>query len=297
MHIPQAITDESPDRPQAPTWTEYQEYLGPQWGDLLNSNPNEREMQEFLELHPCFLPGAIDGIGKGGHHGPAFSAVIRQPPLQGLGPTRVPDFMWVRRDTGAIRPICIEIESPSKSWFNKGSRTPTAELTQAIDQLTEWKVWFSSPENRLIFGKTYAPNYADRPIDPQFVLIFGRNSEFRPGSSKHDDPQYMRLKRDHMARASEHFFTYDQLKPERGGADYATATKNVTGWALHSVPPTFSTGAHIMDLTGAVSDPSKAVHRAGLIGPERQAYLLDRWRYWRSVTLSPQSHMYSLGRE
>ncbi|MFF3089718.1 Shedu anti-phage system protein SduA domain-containing protein [Streptomyces nojiriensis] len=254
-------------------------------------------MQEFLELHPCFLPGATENIGRGGHHGPSFNAVIRQPPLQGLGPTRVPDFMWVRRDTGAIRPICIEIESPSKSWFNKATRTPTAELTQAIDQLTEWKVWFNSPENRLIFGKTYAPQYADRPIEPQFVLIFGRNSEFRAGSSKHDNPNYMRLKRDHMPRRDEHFFTYDQLRPESDGADYATITRTVNGWDLHSIPPTFSTGSHIRELSGVVSDPSKAVSRTDLIGSDRRAYLLERWSYWRAVEFSPESHMYSLGRE
>ncbi|MFF4573672.1 Shedu anti-phage system protein SduA domain-containing protein [Streptomyces sp. NPDC001410] len=253
-------------------------------------------MQTFLESHPCLLPGATDSIGHGGHHGASFSAVIRQPPLEGLGPKRIPDFMWVRRDTGAIRPICIEIESPGKSWFNK-DRTPTAELTQAIDQITEWKVWFDSPENRLIFGKRYAPQFSHRPIVPQFVLVFGRNSEFAAGHSKHVNPDYMRRKRDHMPRKDEHFFTYDQLRAEREAEIYATITNRVYEWSLDSIPPTFCTGAHITELSAVVSDPSQAISSADLLGPERKTYLAERWNYWRSVALSPQTHVYTLGRE
>jgi hypothetical protein len=293
----EAVTDNNPDRPQAPSWEEYEAWLMPQWRRLLTSNPNENDVQNFLELHPCLIPGATNNIGPGGHHLPSFCSVIRQPPLQGLGPKRVPDFMWVRQDTGAIRPICIEIESPGKSWFSKASRTPTAELTQAIDQLTEWKVWFNSPENRLIFAKTYAPDHLHRPVEPQFVLIFGRNEEFRVGSSKHDNPSYMRLKRDHMPRKNEHFLTYDQLKPEREAEDYATLTLTAYEWQLHSIPPTFSTGSHIMEISGVAADPSRAISQTDLISAERKAYLLDRWNYWRKVKLSQESYFVSLGRE
>ncbi|MGW4819349.1 Shedu anti-phage system protein SduA domain-containing protein [Streptomyces sp. NPDC004227] len=292
-----ADTDTSPDRPQATTWEEYRSSLLPQWRSLLDSSPIEREMQEFLELHPCFLPGATDNIGPGGHHGPSFSAVIRQPPLKGLGPTRVPDFMWVRRDTGAIRPICVEIESPRKTWFNKGSRTPTAELTQAIDQLTEWKVWFSSPENQLIFAKTYAPRYSHRPVEPQFVLVYGRDSEFRAATSPHDNSDYMRQKRDHMPRDREHYYTYDQLAPEPEAADYATLTYQVDAWSLHSVPPTFSTGYHIMDMGEVISDPSEGLSRADLMSPERRAYVVERWEYWRKIAFSRHDYSFAVGRE
>lgn len=294
--FPRAVTDENRDRPHPLDWDEYRDGLLPKWKMLLQSHPAERQVQEFLESHPCLLPGATDSIGPGGHHGASFSAVIRQPPLQGLGPKRVPDFMWVRRDTGAIRPICIEIESPGKSWFNK-DRTPTADLTQAIDQITEWKVWFNSPENRLIFAKTYAPSYSHRPVEPQYVLVFGRNSEFSTGPSKHDDPDYVRLKRDHMLRRDEHFFTYDQLRPAQEAEDYATITNSTYDWSLNSIPPTFSTGSHITELSRIVSDPSQAITQAELTSPERKAYLLERWRYWRSVALAPEPHAYSLGRE
>lgn len=294
--LSKAVTDENPDRPHGPTWEEYQGWLQPRFESLLDSNPDELQMQKFFESHPCLLPGATDSIGQGGHHSPSFGAVIRQPPLEGLGPKRVPDFMWVRLDTAAIRPICIEIESPGKSWFNK-DRTPTAELTQAIDQITEWKVWFDSPENRLIFGKRYASHYTHRTIVPQFVLIFGRNSEFTAGRSKHVSPSYLRLKRDHMQRRDEHFFTYDQLKAEREAEIYATITNKVYEWRLDRIPPTFRTGAHITELSGVVSDPSEAIANADLLSEKRKTYLEERWRYWRSVALDPNPHMYSLGWE
>lgn len=290
-------TDTDPERPQATSWETYCASVLSQWQSLLGSSPSEREMQEFLELHPCLIPGATDNIGPGGHHGPSFNAVIRQPPLKGLGPTRVPDFMWVRRDTGAIRPICIEIESPRKAWFNKGSGTPTAELTQAIDQLTEWKVWFSSPENQLIFARTYAPQYPYRPIEPQYVLVYGRDSEFRAATSVHENPSHMRQKRDHMPRIREHYFTYDQLVPEREAGDYATITNHVDKWSLHSLPPTFSTGSHVMELGEVIADPSEGLSRTELMSPERRTYVVERWSYWREVALSAQSHLLPMGRE
>jgi hypothetical protein len=204
--------------------------------------------------------------------------------------------MWVRRDTAAIRPICIEIESPGKSWFNK-DRTPTAELTQAIDQITEWKIWFDSPENQLIFGKRYAPQFPSRPIVPQFVLVFGRNSEFTEGHSKHANPSYMRRKRDHMPRKDEHFFTYDQLKAEREAEDYATITNRAYEWTLNFIPPTFCTGSHITELSRVTGDPSEAISKTDLLRDERKAYLAERWKYWRSIALAADSYMYTTGRE
>ncbi len=95
--------------------------------------------------------------------------------------------MWVTRSTSLITPICIEIERPGKHWFNLDG-TPTATLTQALDQLTDWKVWFSEPENQLIFRRTYMlDGFTDRPIQPQYVLIYGRRDEFDT-TRRHSNP-------------------------------------------------------------------------------------------------------------
>jgi hypothetical protein len=206
--------------------------------------------------------------------------------------------MWVRLDTGAVRPICIEIESPEKAWFNPSTRTPTASLTQAIDQLTEWKVWFDSPENQLTFAKTYvAPQYVNRPIEPQFVLVYGRDAEFRAASSPHTDFSYMRRKRDHMLRSHEYYFTYDQLTAEQEAGDYATLTREVDGWRLDSLPPTFTTGLSMTDLAVVIKDPSPVLSRTDLMSEERRAYIAERWKYWRQVALSEHTYFMPVGRE
>jgi len=142
--------DES--RPQPPSWQEYKSWLLPHWTALLDRDPPERAVQEFLEQHPSLLPGAMGDVGPGGHHGRTLGGVWAEPELAGLDRDRVPDFMWVTRSTSLITPICIEIERPGKHWFNLDG-TPTADLTQALDQLADWKVWFSEPENQLVFRR------------------------------------------------------------------------------------------------------------------------------------------------
>lgn len=89
-----------------------------EWRGLLDADPAEPEVQTFLERHPSLIPGATDNIGPHGHHGVCWGAVIKQPELPGLD-RRVPDFMWVRRDTAAVRPILVEIEAPSKRWVHR----------------------------------------------------------------------------------------------------------------------------------------------------------------------------------
>lgn len=164
--------DLDPLRPAPTEWATYKDWLLPRWQRLLDEDPPEVSVQNFLEAHPSLLPGALGDVGPGGHHGPELDAVFSQPPLKGLHRNRVPDFMWVTRSTSLITPICIEIERPGKHWFN-ASGTPTADLTQALDQLVDWKTWFSEPENQSIFRRTYLwGDYSYRSLKPQYVPNF-----------------------------------------------------------------------------------------------------------------------------
>ncbi|MFJ1709722.1 Shedu anti-phage system protein SduA domain-containing protein [Kitasatospora sp. NPDC088346] len=272
---------DDPARPRAVSWDDYRTWLMREWADLLASGCAEAPVQRFLEAHPSLLPGATDDVGPGGHHGATLWSVISQPELQGLGRRRYPDFMWVRRDTASVRPICIEIEDPSKRWFNPGNQTPTAELTEALDQLIEWKVWFSKPENQSIFLKTYASDFTDRTLEPQYVLIYGRDAEFRPGTSLHTDPAYMRAKRNYMRRDNEHFYTFDSLKPIVEAKDYGTVSRSVQGWNLKALPPTFTTHPMMSELFKAVASPELALADVPLIDDDRRAYVAERWEHWR----------------
>ncbi|MFE9782243.1 Shedu anti-phage system protein SduA domain-containing protein [Streptomyces sp. NPDC005775] len=284
---------DDPTRPRATDWKTYTTWLAHEWGKLLSSNCSEVDAQRFLEAHPCLLPGAADDVGAG-HHGPVLWSVISLPELQGLGRRRIPDFMWVRRDTANVRPICIEIESPSKPWFSPGTQTPTAKLTEALDQLVEWKVWFSQPDNQSVFLKTYAPEFNRRVLEPQYVLIYGRDAEFRSGTSPHPDHDYMRSKRDHMRRSNESFYTFDMLKPAQDAEGYVTLTRKDNSWILKGLPPTFTTHPVMSDLFRAVSNPESALQTVPLISDERRAYVASRWRHWRSDRQQDQTEEFTV---
>lgn len=52
--------DRNPERPKPLDWQEYQDRVLAGWYDLLSREPNESEVQYFLELHPAMIPeGAV----------------------------------------------------------------------------------------------------------------------------------------------------------------------------------------------------------------------------------------------
>src|SRR4051812_27380742 len=119
MLTPEDVLGPDPPRDDGPpawTWDEYEAWLLAQWRALLERRPDAREMQRFLEQHPSLLPGAFPFWGSaGGGHGAYPNVLITQPALQGLG-KRIPDFLWIARDTASVRPVFIEIEDPKKRW-------------------------------------------------------------------------------------------------------------------------------------------------------------------------------------
>ena len=279
--------DHRPDRPQPTPWAAYREWLLPRWQSILGSNPPEQVVQTFLEAHPSLLPGGLGDVGPGGHHGPVLDGVFREPPLEGLARDRRPDFMWITRSTDLITPVCIEIEKPGKNWFTQRER-PTAELTQALDQLVDWKVWFAEPENQSIFRKTYLlSGYEDRRLLPQYVLIFGRSSEFER-SGQHKRPDRLRKKRDFMRRADEQFMTFDSLRPKEEYSDFVTLSMTADGPTLHAIPPSFTTGPPTMGIAGMIRDPRDAIYRTEMWDDTRKAYVLERWLHWQRIADMPE---------
>ncbi|MFF3443257.1 Shedu anti-phage system protein SduA domain-containing protein [Streptosporangium sp. NPDC002721] len=276
------------DRPKSIPWEIYEEWLSKEWHKLLRSSPPESLVQEFLEQHPSLLPGAADDVGRG-HHGSCWDAVITQPRLKGLGRDRIPDFMWVRSDTATVYVLCIEIEAPGKPWFTSGGQS-SAELTQALDQLLEWKVWFSSAENMLAFRHAYIPaELGYRRIETQFLLIYGRDSEFRPGTSRHERPDYLRRKRDFIPRDSEFFYTFDQLRPERDAQHCSTISGMQSEFTMVHMPPTIQTGRSTKTLASEIVEIGPALESIPLISEDRKKYLIERWGYWRNQALRGES--------
>ncbi|MEV6306937.1 Shedu anti-phage system protein SduA domain-containing protein [Actinoplanes sp. NPDC051861] len=254
--------------------------------NLLAHDPEEREVQQFLELHPAMVPGGSGDVGPGGHHGPELRALFRLPKLLGSGPTFEPDFMWVTRSSSLITPILVEIEKPSKRWFRQDGR-PTAEFREAHDQLNDWRAWFARDDNVALFRKRFLffDSYNDRPIEPQYLLVFGRQSEFETGGG-HVNPDTLRFKRDQQRATNESFMTFDSLHPRFDHSRTLTVSLTANGPRPYAFSPVFGTTTSSGPACLLLGDPSEALTRSVMMSDERKAYLAQRWAYWQNDALS-----------
>jgi hypothetical protein len=255
-----------------------------EWKALLASDPAEEAVQQFLELHPAMVPGGSGDIGPGGHHGSEFESMFKTPELKGAGRSYRPDFMWVTHSTARITPILIEIERPSKKWFSPSNGRPTAHFRDAHDQLNEWRSWFSRDSNSALFRERYLfhRTYPNRPLQPQFLLIYGRQSEFQSGGG-HANPDALRHKRDLQAGVDETFMTFDSLKPRHDHSMSITVAMTAEGPKPFAFSPLYGTGTHVIEAALTLGDPAEALRRSVMMTPGRKNYLAQRWDYWRHV--------------
>jgi hypothetical protein len=151
--------------PTRVSWETYASAVTASWNALLARDPEETEVQAFLERHPGLLPG-YRSLTIAAGYSCIPPAVITQPPLSGLI-KKVPDFMWIAHSSDLILPTLIEIEKPGKRWFKKDG-DPTADLTHARQQLATWRSWFrnlptsngsaSTTSSRVSLAKTARSN-------------------------------------------------------------------------------------------------------------------------------------------
>ncbi|MFC4138303.1 MULTISPECIES: Shedu anti-phage system protein SduA domain-containing protein [unclassified Microbacterium] len=283
-------------------WDDYKSAVLADWDKLLDSDPEEAAVQSFLELHPAMIPGGSGDVGPGGHHGSDGGVVFAQPRLNGRGKNFEPDFMWVTRSSALITPILIEIEKPGKRWFNKDGR-PSAHFTAAHDQLNEWRAWFKEGNNASAFRERFlflGDKYTSRPLEPHFVLIFGRRSEFEVGGG-YRDPDALLLKRDTQRGEHEQFMTFDSLTPRHDHSSSITATIGPSAVRPFAFSPMYQTTPGSGDEALALGDPREALARSVMMTDERKAYIASRWQHWanveRSVRTTNRTLMREMGRE
>jgi Domain of unknown function (DUF4263) len=284
------VPDDDPARPQAISWAHYVDAVLAEWHGLLATEPEEAEVQAFLEHHPAMVPGGSGDIGPGGHHGSDLSAVFCRPPLIGNGRTFVPDFMWVTRSSGLITPILIEIEKPSKRWFKDNGR-PTSDFRDAHDQLNDWRAWFAADQNASIFRDEYLINgdrYESRPLEPHFVLIYGRQLEFEHGGG-HRDPDALRRKRDTQRAGNEAFMTFDSLRPRFDHANSVTVAHQAKGNRAIAFSPVYGTSTSSGSTALLLDDVEAALAHSAMMSGDRRAYLGKRLEYWKSVEVAERS--------
>lgn len=265
------------DVPPPLTWESYAQVVRSSLAHTLASSPSEADMQALLEEHPSLLPAPYGCFGEGAH-GSESDTVLSQPELPGFRPKR-PDFMIVSRDSGSVYPILIEIESPAKRWFTAHGR-PSAELTQAMDQLTQWADWFSLPENQVAFSRLYNINQSliCRQLRPRFVLIMGRRSEAAAV------PAFAR-KRALLERPDTLLMTYDRLNPSFELRNYVSAKlvrlpgDRASVEVLH-VPACLQLSPCGARAFSGLRGREQAIERNPLISRERKQFLIGRIPYW-----------------
>lgn len=280
-----ARPDADPGRPRPIEWDAYKNNVLDEWRQLLDSDPEESRVQAFLELHPAMIPGGSGDVAPNGHHGAEKGIVFREPPLTGQGPDYEPDFMWVTRSSGQVVPVCIEIEKPSKRWFNQDG-TRTAHFNHATDQIDRWRAWFSRETNKAIFRSNYLlfDSYTSRDISPFFCLIYGRRSEFLPGGG-HKNPEELTFKRGHLGRNDEVARTFDSLLPRSDHANSLTVTRHPDHLEVHALSPLFETTSDFGPAALKLQGIERAVERSVMMTTERKAYIKDRWKYWRDLEM------------
>lgn len=262
--------DRSGPAPMA--WSAYETIIMEGWRNILESEEgyDEAAIQRFLEHHPSLVPGAFGVIGNSGH-APVVSALVAQPELPGFR-SRRPDFMWISKNSVSIQPVLVEIEAPSKRWFRKDG-VQTADLTQALDQLAEWKSWFDDHANVSAFRKIYNIGFDDRPMRPSYVLIFGRRSEFEGRGA-------LIGKRANLARQNEILMTYDRLFPDPKSSEFWCVKLTRQGYEAITIPPTATLGPRTAEDQSMVVRKEKAVQQSLYIPRRRQEFLISRFSYW-----------------
>jgi hypothetical protein len=259
--------------PSAMSWQEYSHLVMDQWQALLNSEAGliEKNIQDFLERHPCMVPGAHSMSISSGHA--AYpTALIRQPKLPGFS-HHIPDFMWLATDSLTNYAVMIEIESPKKQWFTSSGR-PSADFTQAHDQLHNWRIWIEEPANQSLFMQNYWPTASPhKSFRPEYVLIYGRRNEFERQPS-------LTKKRFALQRDGEYHMTFDRLAPDPKADQYITVTRRQEGYVAEYIPPTIKLGPMFAERRALISGKDIAVDRSELISPERKAFLKKRFMYW-----------------
>ena len=263
--------------PEPESFEAYADRLAAQFTTLLTQEPDEPEVQHFLERHPCLVPG-VRSLGLLPSGFAENSMLISQPTLPGLR-SRRPDFLWIAKTSVGIYPTLIEIERPDKRVFTaKG--VPTAEFNQARHQLAQWAAWFAQPENGQKFIAEYgitAPPAGTLVLNPKFILIYGRRAEFE------SDPALSRERSFLLNDSNESLVSYDRLAPDPMLHNAITVRAVGDGrFRVIAVCPTFSLGPADATRLSLVQDLETALDGTDSIAPERRAFLLQRLPYWRT---------------
>ena len=134
---------------------------------LLETNPNEQSVHQFLENNPKFLVQVLSGgHGRFQHSKPRF------------GSDFIPDFLVAEESSIGIEWHLVEIESP-RCKVERADGLLTQELNHAIGQIKDWREWLT---NNLGYARQPKGQHGRGliGIDPNAsgLIIIGRRQEY-----------------------------------------------------------------------------------------------------------------------
>lgn len=278
--------------PPAVDFNEYANATSAAFLRLLDTAQTECQLQEFLELHPSMVPGALTPGSQSGHS-PMYEALIAQPLLPGFD-AKVPDFLWLSQHSSCIYAAMIEIECPTKKLFTKAG-LQRAEFTQAYGQIKDWRRWFNSGSNKQIFFEQYGLTQRmmfSKEFELHFILVYGRRSEFV------DNPNFSKRRHTLMSGHNEELMSFDRLQPNPWLSSAVTVKAiGAAQFLIKHVPETFEIRPPAVGDLFHFEGMEEAINRNQAMPAERRDFLLRRLPYWRSWKESGASRktMYSTG--
>lgn len=187
--------------------SEYLINLGNQFKQLLDTNPNERKILNFINQDYNFnIISSLFHTGfEFGHH-KAF--LFKEFELTSTFRT---DYLLIGKSSGGYHFIFVEIESPTGQITLKNGEFGST-FRKGIKQVEDWDTWIEGNFNtlKLIFNKFKSPirNLPNEFITLDksrinYVVIAGRRSDFK-------DKTY-ELKRKYLKRNNIKILHYDNL--------------------------------------------------------------------------------------
>ena len=275
------------DPPPAVAWADYKGIAASEIAKALEFDASEAELHALFERHPCLLPGRR-GMPLNGAESAFPAAVISKPPVPSWG-GKIPDFMWIASDSLTLAPVFIEIESPGKPWFTKAGQQ-THELTQALNQLVDWRLWFEDSHHKEAFLDFYHLDgmLRYRLFQPEFILIYGRRADSHRSEA-------LAKKRGLLQTVNQAVVSYDRLFPSEAGSDYMCVAIDRNGYKALAVPPTITLGPLWAKERALVARKREAIQANAYIPQPRKAFLKERVPYWDEWAQLAKKGPYNLG--
>jgi hypothetical protein len=150
-----------------------------QYLSMLESAESEQTIQSFLEKHTELLPVSFErGHGLWGDF---FISKFQ------LDTSLVTDFSYLTKDSSGWTFVFVELEQPRKRIFTKESRYLPfhSEFNAAVAQIDTWRDFVGERSAEVISRlKPFLWNLHRDPVDFKFVLVYGRDSEFKNSERK-----------------------------------------------------------------------------------------------------------------